>query len=387
VPSKVPKHQVNARFWAQLTPNSRAFLQKFGIGGRDVGAEPSPSEAEAPAVQTSARARQLRELGGDDAGSRADRRRAAALEREASRRQQREQRIERRAAEQRQARKQYRAALRNMTPAERRVHFEAQKSARAERDRRYLERIRDRLAANYPDHELPEIAAIPREVWIMCRDCLADATGRAIRIWFARQRNKVAVGTIRIAALVPGPNGRTRYTWADARARAIAALGLALHELSTPTIRRGRWSRCVMGVTRGALCSLLSNPFEPSRRPHKNTLGGVHVRGATLESGQVGYLKALELSGFLYRQQLPAHQVHRFERWRVKRGDVEEVHASNRYWIVTDTPTAPQSDDCKRALIAAHHAGLEAHKDRPRREPRTAYEALALAAPARAAPS
>lgn len=387
--TKVPKHPISARFWANLPESSRAWLAGFDIGARDVGDEPLPCDAAAPADSTSARARQLRQLGGDDQLNRADRRRAAALEREARRRDERERERVRLETE-RQARfRASKAALRHMTPAERRLHLATRN---AERDRARLERQRDRMAKRYPNEEPPELANCPRSVLIMARDCLADPSGGALKVWFGRQRNKVAVGLIRIAALVPGRDGRTRYTWADSRARAIAALGLVLLELSTPTVRKGRWSRLVRGYPRSLLCKLLANPYDRDRVPCANTLGGVHVPGATLESGQVGYLRALELSGFLSRQQLPAHQVDNFERWRVPKGTGQvETHASNRYWIVTDTATAPLSDDMKRRLMDAHNQGMRAHREQPRRRARTHHEleldALELAQPARAAPS
>lgn len=274
-----------------------------------------------------------------------------------------------------------------LTPREKRID---RAMKRGERDRVRLQRARARMQGNHPDHAPPELANLPRSVYIMARDVMCDPTGAAARTWFARCRNKVAIGLLRRAALVPDESGKTRYTWADSRARAIAALGLALLELATPTPNRpGAWASVVKGYQRSILCALLENPHEPGRRPHVNTLAGRHRVGATYESGQVGWLVALEDVGFLYSQQLPAAEVEPYERFRVWRSDGADMRASNRYWLITDSPTEPRDDDDKRRLVAAHTEGLELAGERPQRQARTARERRALleALSPRAAPS
>ncbi len=331
---KITQPQRHASFWAALSPSARAFISRVGI---EADHEPTASDGAPLAETTSERARQL-----EGKGNRATRRATAAIERE----------------------------LTHARPKPGKGQKRDAYVRQLARDHKYLEALRARMAGTLPDEPPPELRRlIPRRIWIMCREILADASGRAARIWFRRARNKVAIGLLRIAALVPGSEG-TRYTWADWRARCIAALGLALLELAAPTIRKGAWSTVVRGVTRSALAALLANPWEPDRTPHVNTIAGTHRVGATLESGQVGYLRALELAGFCYPQQLPANQVQGFERWKVRKGDELETYASNRYWVITDAPTAPLDDDAKRRLIAAHHQGLIAHRDRPTRAPR-----------------
>jgi hypothetical protein len=260
----------------------------------------------------------------------------------------------------------------------------AERRRRAEeRDRRYLERLRARLRERGLEQREPP-RLIPRRVWVLAQDVLADPSGRAVRIWMSRARNKVAVGAIRLAALVPGPAG-SRYSWADERARRIAALGLGLLELGAPTARRGIWTDVVRGVTRGALCALLANPWERERRPSMTALAGRHRSGADFTTGQVGYLRALEEAGFCYRQQLPAddRSVRGFERWRGKEGD---VWTSNRYWIVSLIPTRALSDEEKRRLIALNEAGWDAPDEEISRAPERRGRGLRFAEMALAQP-
>lgn len=200
---------------------------------------------------------------------------------------------------------------------------------------------------------------IPRAVLVMTRTIVADATGGAGKMYTRRMSNRVYAGAVMTAAFVPfdglsakrmllggAAGGAFRYSWADTRARCIVALGCALHALSAPSRRQGRWNRSVRGVTRGALCALLANPFEPERRPSISALVGTHRVDGTLESGQVGYLRALELAGALYAQQLPSSKVADFERlW-------PSGYASNRYWLLTDRPDAPHRPAQRSALHA-----------------------------------
>lgn len=240
----------------------------------------------------------------------------------------------------------------------RRAEVERLAARARERDERYLQRQRRKLGA------LGVAAAfltlIPRNIWIMARDILADPSGQAARIWLRRERNKVACGCIRFAALVPGSDGTTRYTWADLRARRICALGLALVSLARPAPRRkGIWSSVLMGVPRGYLCALLADPYESKRRPSKSALAGTHRVGATLETGQLGYLRALERAGLFYRQQLPLRESELCERFG---GD----HPTNRYWLITSLPHTAGSSARRQQLVDLHEAGARAATERPR---------------------
>lgn len=223
---------------------------------------------------------------------------------------------------------------------------------------------------------------------------LNDESGRAARIYLRRARNKVAVGCIRLAALVPVGQGRSLRSWADYRARAIAALGLALLQLEVPTRRKGPWEGVVRGIPQGAFLALLSNAWKLERgsngelrrrRPSRAALSGTHRRDADLQNGQQGWLRALELAGFCYAQQLPAKDVEPFERcWT-------SGYATNRYWIVTSIPTRPLSDEQKLELMALHEAGRLVESEQlelcRRRQllPKAAHEPPAHAV--RAAPS
>jgi hypothetical protein len=230
------------------------------------------------------------------------------------------------------------------------------------RDGRRMQKLRATIESRGGDCSggvLPVL--IQRSVLVLCRTIMGDPSGFAVRAAFRRTRNKVAVGAIRQAALVPDAEGTARYTWADERARCVAALGLALLELSVPTARVGTWSGIVRGIPRGALCALLSSPWEPDRRKSVSSLVGTHRADGSLQNGKVGYLRALIEAGFCYSQQLPAADVQPFERlW-------PSGYASNRYWIVGETPTAPLSDATKRELLELHARGLDAHRERLQR--------------------
>lgn len=208
-----------------------------------------------------------------------------------------------------------------------------------QRDGRRLRELQERLSLT----GAPRL--IPRAIVVMCRTILADATGAAGKIYLRRCSNRVYAGAVATAAFVPCAGG-CRYDWADSRARAIVALGCALQALSVPTRRRGCWTHVVRGVTQGALCALLANPFAPERRPSRSALAGVHRSDASLDNGQLGYLRALQAAGALYAQQLPSTDVAGFERvW-------PSGYTSNRYWLVTDRADGPDSERRRAALHA-----------------------------------
>lgn len=200
--------------------------------------------------------------------------------------------------------------------------------------------------------------AIPREVWVMAWDCVADGTGKAIRYWMGRELNKVAVGAARRAALVD-EQGSTRRSWADLTARRVMTLELVLLRMAAPTVRKGRWGSVVRGVTVPGLARCLTPPGCGARVPHRNALTGRH-RGAGSDSrrGQAGYLRALEATGALYAQQLPAAECEPFELCG------PSGYAANRYWLVTETPTAPMDALERALLISLHRQGRLAPTER-----------------------
>ena len=196
--------------------------------------------------------------------------------------------------------------------------------------------MRERLAEQNIAIERPTV--IPVAVWAMAAEIMADGSGKAARIWLQRlsKRYPHAVGAIRVAALVPLDQGGALYLWSDERARAIAALGCSLLELGRNTRRKGRYRIVVMGVARAAFAALLRNPYS-GEQPSISALAGRHREDASLLTGQLGYLRALEAAGFCYRQQV------RDQREPCEVG-FPSGHPPNRYWLVArpvhDVPAA-----------------------------------------------
>lgn len=232
--------------------------------------------------------------------------------------------------------------------------------ARTRREERQLQRIRSQLAAQGVRPESEELRLIPREIWAACREILSDLSGRACRVWLARQKNKAAVAAIRRAALEPTGGGATRRTWCDARARVVCALGVGLLMLAAPTGRVSAYANEVRGVTRGALCAMLASPYE-DRRPTLGALSGTSHRGA-----RVGYLVALERAGFLRRYQMPGDRAPAAERWKNRKG---ELWASNRYQVVR-MPRMGLPDFARLVGLCSEAAGVL--KEKLVRAPRAA---------------
>lgn len=237
---------------------------------------------------------------------------------------------------------------------------ERMKRARA-RDLAHMDRLHRRLKAAGVSLVSP-LRCIPRSVWIGSREMMADLTGTAARIHLKQLNNPVAAGAIAKAALVPREDGSTVYTWADARARKIATLSVALFKLGAPTRRKGPFTTVVRGVTRGALCALLEDPYDGSR-PGLSALSGRHAgrqRESTLENGQLGYLTALELVGFMYRQQVPVEVAQPFERWG--------KWASNRYWLVGSWVAHVWDGSVRDEMLRLHELGMSVGDLKPRRD-------------------
>lgn len=225
-----------------------------------------------------------------------------------------------------------------------------------ERDLQHMDRLHRRMKQAGISLEAP-LRCIPTAVWIMCREILADRSGQAVRLYLKREPNKVAVGCILQAALVPLEGGGYLHTWADDRSRKIAALGLALLHLSVGTLRKGPYTSIVRGFTRGAFRALLADPFEPENKPALTTLSGVHRRGGSVQNGQLGYLTALERSGFMYRQQIPPEAALPNERW----GD----WTSNRYWLVGSMLAHIWDGKVRGRLMKLHELGRIGADDSP----------------------
>lgn len=231
---------------------------------------------------------------------------------------------------------------------------------RAARDVRYERRFARRMAEWGAEEPTGGWRGIGRDVWVMAWDCEADSTGHALRYWMRRERNKVALGAARAAALADG------RTWHDPVARRIMALSLVQLRLAEPTPnRKGRFSGgIVRGVPLGAFAAMLAPPGASARIPHRNTISGRHRgAGSVSRRGQMGYLDELIDAGFCYSQQLPADEVEPFERagW--------SGHACNRYWLLSPNPSSVQDQAEREGLIALHRAGQAVHAEQFERHP------------------
>lgn len=230
-----------------------------------------------------------------------------------------------------------------------RAHRRRTRDVRAER--RFARRM-EQWGAQEPEGGW---RGIPRDVWVMAWDAVADGTGAAVRYWMGREPNKIVVGAARAVALGIGPDGEHARTWADLTARRLMVCTLVQCKLAVTTKRAGRWTELVRGVPMGAFAAMLTPPQTGARRPHINALCGRH-RGAQSQErrGQLGYLLELERGGVLYSQQLPAGDVDAFERCG------PSGHACNRYWLLSPVPTHAHDQAERERLIALHRAGQAA---------------------------
>lgn len=237
------------------------------------------------------------------------------------------------------------------------------------KDRAWLERHRKRMADRRGEETKPP-PGWGRELWRDCQDVLYDLTGKAARVHLARLRYPAWSSMIRRAALGEVDGVCTR-DWSSERARAIVCVGLALCRSAQRT-RGLKWCFLVRGFTREAFAELVRGAR--ARRPHANTIGGIHRKGAPAFSGQLGYLQALQAFGLCYRQRTPLEQAESWERWKVTRrqpdGSVEEMTVTtNRYWLANPNPYDGRLDEDLRlrlAELAATAADSRALHLRPR---------------------
>lgn len=180
---------------------------------------------------------------------------------------------------------------------------------------------------------------IPREVRPMAAAILAAPW--AAKLYLGKLPNRVLAGAVLRTAFVPldDSGNRYRYGYESSRARYVIATALITYVLRSTTRRRDRWGGgMVSGITEGAFCMLLANPYNSRQHCSRSALVGTHRRGGTWETGEVGYLLALVQTGALFRQQLPASDpsVRPWEKcW-------PSGYTSNRYWLVTDNTEAPR---------------------------------------------
>lgn len=201
----------------------------------------------------------------------------------------------------------------------RRAQREAAEARRAAADKRHRDRARERQVLR---GALAAEGSWPLAVRVMATDVLADPSGKSVLGYMAQLRRThsgTPIWAIVRAALRPldGDAGYRR-TWRDPCARAIAVLGFAQLMCSKPTKRRSQWRRVVRGFNLANWAALLRSPWEADRRPSFSTLSH-------------HYLPALRAAGFMYSQQLPAHEV---EPWECGVDRDFTPRAYNRYWIV-----------------------------------------------------
>jgi hypothetical protein len=180
---------------------------------------------------------------------------------------------------------------------------------RRERAHKHHERFRTKWLKKHGGEEAPP--TIPRWVWLMAQFILADATGKIARWYLLEEKNRVFAGAVRNAALVPLPDGTTRYSWRDKRARTVLAIGMTIKACSRVTKRKGPWSLLTRGVNRCGLLLVVRDVTGGDQlcktcgnhHPSVAALSGIHEKHATAQTGQVGWLVALEEASAIYREQ------------------------------------------------------------------------------------
>lgn len=218
---------------------------------------------------------------------------------------------------------------------------------KARSDRKAAEwerRFRERYERDHPGQSPPP--CVPRHVWLTCACLLVDGSGRFARQVLRGISNKVFAGAVRDAALAPLPGDRgDRYDWTDKRARYVLAIAYAIHSCAYQTSRRG-WSGLCRGLSRHALLTLVRDPFRASREPwcercerrhpSYSALSGTHRAGASLDTGQIGWLRALEEAGAISRQQFKAPDTiaAMCKPWEIG----EAGYPINWYWLPSAVP-------------------------------------------------
>jgi hypothetical protein len=183
--------------------------------------------------------------------------------------------------------------------------------AKQRRAQAWATQHRQRFLRRHGGQEAPP--TIPREVWVQAQLIVSDGTGRMARQCLEQEKNKVWAGAARNAALAPLQDGVTRYDWTDTRARQILGVGYVLRSCARVVGDRYRkgWGLMTRGLNRCALLLAVRDPNggDPlckrcgHHHPSFSALSGRHRKDATLQTGQVGWLVALEEAGAIERQQ------------------------------------------------------------------------------------
>jgi hypothetical protein len=214
-------------------------------------------------------------------------------------------------------------------------------------DEEWIESRRRKLGPRSPTEPEAFTVVIARKTWRASWVRRGDHSGRAAWLSLCQAKNRAAAGAIRRAALAG------RRTWSSSYALNVLTLGLALLELSHATRRKSRWRNILDGIPIGALQELLRDPVS-GKVPHRNSISGTHRPHATLQNGQLGYLRALELAGFCYTQQ---------------RRRCEHDPSLNTYWIVSGQGIAYCGAAGARVLLELIDLSYEIEHSQPGRAP------------------
>jgi hypothetical protein len=269
------------------------------------------------------------------------------------------------------------AAPRELTRVQRRTAAAVERRReppKARSDRKAAEwerRYRERYEREHPGQSAPP--CVPRHVWLTVACLLVDGSGKFARSVLRRFSNKVFAGAVRDAALAPLSGDRgDRYDWTDKRARYVLAVGYAIYSCAYQTNRRG-WSGLCRGLSGHALLTLVRDPFRasreplcdkctkkygtPTRHPSHSALSGTHRADASLETGQIGWLRALEQAGAVSIQQFkdPTTIAEMCQPWEIG----ERGYPINWYWLPSAVPIGMSATEIGLAQYA-HDRGWDA---------------------------
>jgi hypothetical protein len=180
-----------------------------------------------------------------------------------------------------------------------------------ERARKHLAEWRDKCRDN-GGHGV-DLAEVTDDVWLTGWACSSDQSSKSLMAAVRLAPNTAGKHALLAAGLNFTRDGLARYRFKGSgatalRARRIATLGVLQLMLKKKSKQLGPWGGGVVrGIPQGAFCAMLRDVFEPrpeKRDPHPNTVfGKYHRKGASAESGEVGYYQALYEAGFGYREQ------------------------------------------------------------------------------------
>jgi len=202
-------------------------------------------------------------------------------------------------------------------------------------------------AAEHGGEALP---LVPRWLWVLCAQIMADASGAIARDQCARLPTLFA-GMVRSVARVRLDRGGYLYRWGELRARRTVALAVCIYRMSKRVRGRGRWGRLTEGIPVAFFCKLLRDPHT-GKIPHANTVAsgsygwGGKWNAQPSDRGRrdgvgCGLVEALRQVGALYRCQ-----------WHGQRFATSSGYPPNQYWLVSEHPEDDTRDGEQSRLWA-----------------------------------